>query len=89
MAKPVKRGQKPPPQYPRGFTAQAPAPPDRRPPKLSGGVFNEFDPKTRGALMSPPTGDTQEPRLSRWEGGPVLGPMAKGGLAKRFAKGKR
>lgn len=52
-------------KYKRGFTAQAPANPDERPPALKGRVFNEFRPEVaRGSTMPPPTGDTQEPRMS-------------------------
>jgi hypothetical protein len=53
-------------KYKRGFTAQAPAKPDERPPKLKGRVYNDFyAEKARSAVMPPPTGDTQEPRLSK------------------------
>jgi hypothetical protein len=31
-------------KYKRGFTSQAPAKPDERPPNLTGRVYNEFRP---------------------------------------------
>jgi hypothetical protein len=53
-------------KYPRGFTAKQGHAPEVRPPNLKGRVFNEFRPDSaRGSTMPPPTGDTQEPRLSR------------------------
>jgi hypothetical protein len=53
-------------KYKRGFTAHAPAKPDERPPNLKGRVYNEFRPEAaRGSTMPPPTGDTQEPRISK------------------------
>lgn len=63
MAKPISKGGS---KYQRGFTAQAPAKPDERPPSLKGRVYNEFRPDAaRGSTMPPPTGDTQEPRMSK------------------------
>jgi hypothetical protein len=53
-------------KYKRGFTAKSLHPADERPPKLQGRVYNDFYPdKARSAVMPPPTGDTQEPRLSK------------------------
>ena len=53
-------------KYKRGFTAQSLHSPETRPPKLQGRVTNDFYPdKARSAVMPPPTGDTQEPRLSK------------------------
>jgi hypothetical protein len=50
----------------RGSTAKPPGNPAQRPPKLKGGVANDFfPPKARSAVMPPPTKDTQEPRMSR------------------------
>jgi hypothetical protein len=53
--------------YPRGDTAKPPGKkPGDRPPTLSKGVFNDFRrDSARSAVMPPPTGDTQEPRLSK------------------------
>ena len=63
-------------KYKRGFTAQPPAKPDERPPNLKGRVYNEFRPDVaRGSTMPSPTGDTEEPRLSKRM---VKGPLAKG-----------
>ena len=53
-------------KYKRGFTARTAHPSETRPPKLKGRVSNDFYPeKARSAVMPPPTGDTQEPRLSK------------------------
>lgn len=53
-------------QLPRGFTAQSLHSPESRPPNLKGRVYNEFRPDVaRGSTMPAPTGDTQEPRLSK------------------------
>jgi hypothetical protein len=53
-------------KFERGFTAQAPGKPEERPPSLKGRVYNEFRPDAaRGSTMPPPTGDTQEPRISK------------------------
>jgi hypothetical protein len=61
-------------KYKRGFTAKSLHPSDERPPKLQGRVYNDFYPeKARSAVMPPPTGDTEEPRLSRRKG-----PLSKG-----------
>jgi len=50
-------------KYPRGFTAKAQHPPEKRPPKLKGRVSNDLYPSpARSAVMPPPTKDTQEPR---------------------------
>ena len=54
------------PSLPRGFTTQSTHSPETRPPSLQGRVYNEFRPDTaRGSTMPPPTGDTEEPRMSR------------------------
>lgn len=54
---------------PRGFTTQSLHSPESRPPKLKGRVYNDFYPdKARSATMPPPTGDTEEPRMSRFKG---------------------
>jgi hypothetical protein len=66
---------KKPQQYKRGFTAQSSHPPDTRAARLQGRNYNPVAPVARSVLMSPPTGDTQEPRLSRFK--------------KRLSKGKR
>jgi hypothetical protein len=61
-------------KLPRGFTAQSAHSPESRPPKLQGRVYNDFYPeKARSAVMPPPTGDTEEPRLSKRKG-----PLSKG-----------
>lgn len=53
-------------KYKRGFTAKENHPSEERPPKLQGRVYNDFYPdKARSAVMPAPTGDTQEPRLSK------------------------
>jgi hypothetical protein len=53
-------------QYKRGFTTQSQHAPEVRPPNLQGRVYNEFRPEVaRGSTMPPPTGDTQEPRMSK------------------------
>ena len=53
-------------KYPRGFTAQSTHSPETRPPNLQGRVYNEFRPEVaRGSTMPPPTGDTEEPRISK------------------------
>jgi hypothetical protein len=68
MAKQTTKGGKPAPttKFERGFTAQAPGKPEERPPSLKGRVYNEFRPDVaRGSTMPPPTGDTQEPRMSK------------------------
>jgi hypothetical protein len=53
-------------KLPRGFTAQAGHNPADRPAKVQGRVMNDFWPdRMRSAVMPPPTGDTEEPRLSR------------------------
>ena len=53
-------------KLPRGFTAQSVHSPETRPPALKDRVYNEFRPETaRGSTMPPPTGDTEEPRLSK------------------------
>jgi hypothetical protein len=54
------------PTLPRGFTTQSLHSPETRPPNLQGRVYNEFRPEVaRGSTMPPPTGDTEEPRLSQ------------------------
>ena len=54
---------------PRGFTTQSQHRPETRPPSLQGRVYNEFRPDAaRGSTMPPPTGDTEEPRLSKFTG---------------------
>jgi len=61
-------------KYKRGMTAKSPHPDDERPPSLKGRVYNEFRPDAaRGSTMPPPTGDTQEPRVSRRLGKPTKG----------------
>lgn len=58
-------------KYKRGFTAKSLHAPEERPPNLKGRVYNEFRPEVaRGSTMPPPTGDTEEPRLSRRLGKP-------------------
>jgi hypothetical protein len=53
-------------KYKRGFTAKSVHSPETRPPNLQGRVYNEFRPDAaRGSTMPPPTGDTEEPRMSR------------------------
>ena len=53
-------------QYKRGFTAQLTHAPDARPAKIQGRTYNDFYPdKPRSAVMPAPTGDTQEPRMSK------------------------
>jgi hypothetical protein len=53
-------------KYKRGFTAKELHPSDERPPRIKGGVYNDFYPeRVRSAVMPPPTGDTQEPRMSK------------------------
>ena len=65
-------------KYKRGFTAKELHPSDERPPNLKGRVYNEFRPDTaRGSTMPPPTGDTQEPRLSKRVGAKAKG-LARG-----------
>ena len=50
-------------KLPRGMTAKTVHSPEKRPPRLKGGVSNDFlPPKARSAVMPPPTKDTQEPR---------------------------
>ena len=57
------------PTLPRGFTAQSRHSPESRPPDLKGRVYNEFFPnEPRGSTMPAPTGDTEEPRLSKRSG---------------------
>lgn len=59
-------------KYKRGFTFHPEHAPDERPQKLQGRVFNDFWPdKARSAMMPPPTGDTQEPRMSKRLGKPT------------------
>jgi hypothetical protein len=66
-------------KYKRGFTAKTLHPPEQRPPRIKGGVYNDFYPeRVRSAVMPPPTGDTQEPRLSKR----LLKPTAKGRKAR-------
>jgi hypothetical protein len=68
MAKQTTKGGKSAPttKFERGFTAQAPGKPEERPPSLKGRVYNEFRPDVaRGSTMPAPTGDTQEPRMSK------------------------
>ena len=57
-------------QYERGFTAQPPGKnPADPPPRLSKGVTNDFRrDSARSAVMPAPTGNTQEPRLSKFTG---------------------
>jgi hypothetical protein len=53
-------------KYKRGFTSQSPHAPETRPPNLQGRIYNEFRPDVaRGSTMPPPTGDTEEPRMSK------------------------
>jgi hypothetical protein len=53
-------------KYKRGFTTQQGHAPETRPPNLKDRVYNEFRPDVaRGSTMPPPTGDTEEPRMSR------------------------
>jgi len=71
MAKQTTKGGKSTPttKFERGFTAQAPGKPEERPPSLKGRVYNEFRPDVaRGSTMPAPTGDTQEPRMSKFTG---------------------
>ena len=78
MAKDTNKGSS---KYQRGFTAQAPAKPDERPPSLKGRVYNEFRPDVaRGSTMPPPTGDTEEPRMSK---------RSNKGLALSLPKGRK
>lgn len=76
--------------YERGFTAQAPGKnPADRPPKLAKGVSNDFfRGSARSAVMPPPTGDTQEPRMSSRQG-PATSPAMKRGSGKGLSKGRR
>jgi hypothetical protein len=53
-------------KFTRGSTAKTTHSSQTRPPAVKGGVSNDFlPPKTRSAVMPPPTKDTQEPRMSR------------------------
>jgi len=68
--------KKKPPQYGRGFTAQASHSPETRAPQLQGRAFNPvYAGAPRSVLMSPPTDDTEEPRGR--------------GKSKRLARGRR
>jgi hypothetical protein len=77
-------------QYKRGFTAQAPGKnPADPPPKLSKGVTNDFRRDTaRSAVMPPPAGDTQEPRMSQYTGPRGASPAMKRTPTKGLSKGR-
>ena len=98
MAKSISKGSKggnPPKgtgasKYERGFTAQAPGKnPADRPPKLERGVSNDFfRGAARSAVMPPPTGDTQEPRMSSRQSKQTPPAMTRGS-GKGISKGRR